>query len=439
VQKIGADARLKWRIAFVAIGFLWLAMIGFVVGFAWFVFSEAPILTFFMEILMLVVVGVMAFLLRMFWRAAFVSRESPWVELLQGGFRIELNADSESKNTQYFVGGKEVQLPPGWLDHLHESDVLHGLGYEIDALNADTGSKVLILALDNGLSVDREIGLGLLHLTGLGYWLAAVIAGFSWFLIGAPGSLAKNPLLAWSSFWIPGVVTCTLFALAVARAIRNRPIRRRLAELRGQCIASQVAIAPAPTPGPAPAPAAAPAEPEAQSSFDALVPPSFMRPGSPRYARTASSNRGCLALIATGLVIAIGGWLISAYWHVGFGRPLGMRCGQPNDCKSSTCVTSRGIGLGGGVCSRPCTHDGECDDLRCDGRFCVPRGTREVGVYCESPWDCASMICVSDRKPWNSPLDPAGVCGRKCTGPNPCPDPATCVEIGDDQRVCAEK
>ena len=433
VRKLDAVERLKWRIFFVVIGFLWLVLIGLAVVFAWFGSAEFPILMALMEIVMLGCIALIVFPLRKIWRAAFQRTDSPWVWPLQGRLSIEWNAGSESKDTQYFVGKKEVQFPSGWLDHLTEGDVLQALGYELDALNADTGSKVVILALNNGLSVDREMELGLLQLTGLGYWLAAFLVGFLWLLLGVPGWFASNPPLAWSSFWIPGTVTCTLFVLAVARTIRNRPIRRRLEELRRQCASARVPVAPAPPV--APTPPAALAEPEAP--FD--VPSSPQRPGFGRPARARSDNWGCLALIITGLVIAGGGWLISEYWHVVFGRSLGMKCGRPSDCKSGTCVTSRGLGFGGGVCSRPCAHDRECDDLRCDGRFCVPRGTREVGVYCESPWDCASMICISDRKPWSSPLDPAGVCGRRCTNPNPCPDPSTCVEVGLDQRVCTEK
>ena len=248
VQKVDAEERLKGRILFLVLGFLWLVLIGFSVVFAWFAFFELPIPTVFLELVLLACIVLMIFPLRRLWHACFRHTHSPWGEPLEGAYSIEWHTDSDnSRVTQYFIGRREVQLPLGWEDHLREGEVLQGLGYEIDALNADMGAKVLILALSNGLSVEQEIGLGLLHIMALGYWPAALIAGLLWFFIAMLGSLARNPMLAWGAFWIPCIVACTLGALAMARTIRNRPICRRLEELRKRCIAGHSTADPTPS------------------------------------------------------------------------------------------------------------------------------------------------------------------------------------------------
>jgi len=444
VQKIAAGARLKWRIFFAILALLWLVLLGGAGLLGWYGFSRFPISAVLIDAVILAVLGLMVFPMRKIWRASFLRTDSPLIEPLQGSFSILTIDSTEGTDTYPFIGKAEVYLPPGWLDYLHEGDVLHGHGYSMDAPNAYTEIKCIVLALDNGFSVDEEVKLGLLGLVSLGYWVTAFTTVLLWFIVSSIAAATSVEPIASYALWIPGVIACTLFALAAARANRNRPVRRQLDGLRKQlALAHAAAAQPAsPTPPVVLAPNA-----------DSPPPVSSVLPGRRRSVRIGPPERkeeapaaipeagvkplGCLAVIgAAGLVLVGSAWLASEYGHVVYGGPLGTRCTQTNDCKSGTCVAAD---LGVGVCSRPCKQDSECDGLRCDGRFCVPRGNREVGIYCENPWDCMSLLCVRQgSSPGGFPKSD-GVCGLKCEGENPCPDSATCVEIGVGEKICLER
>jgi hypothetical protein len=89
----------------------------------------------------------------------------------------------------------------------------------------------VILALDNGFSIDEEVELGLLDVRSPTYWLVTVVAAVLWRLapsIAALFSLKSPPV------WIPPAIVAACTLLAVRRTVLDVAIRRKLTALRQQ-------------------------------------------------------------------------------------------------------------------------------------------------------------------------------------------------------------
>jgi hypothetical protein len=234
VQKLAVMERLKFRVALAVIVVLWLGLIGGIIFFVYSAFTERSLFSAVAALVSLLSIALIAYVFPRYWRACFTEQDSPWVDPLQG--KLSVLEVSGYDGAEYYdaVGGREVRFPNGWLDYLRQGDEVLALRYPMDVELDRTGTISIILALDNGFSIDEEVELGLLDQTSLTYWLATLVAGALWWAAPTMALLARLRTSTSEVFWIPAAITTAIALLAVRRTLLDVSIRRQLDSLRQQ-------------------------------------------------------------------------------------------------------------------------------------------------------------------------------------------------------------
>ena len=223
---------MKFRVALAVIVVLWLGLIGGLILFVYSCFAERSLFSAVAALVLLLAIALIAYVLPLYWRACFTEQDSPWVDPLQG--KLSVVGVSGYDGAEYYdaVGGREVRFPNGWLDYLSQGDEVRALRYAMDVELDRTGTISIILALDNGFSIDEEVALGLLDQTSLTYWLATLVAAALWWAAPIMALQARLRTSMVGVFWIPAAISIAFALLAVRRTLLDVSIRRQLDSLR---------------------------------------------------------------------------------------------------------------------------------------------------------------------------------------------------------------
>jgi hypothetical protein len=235
IQTLAGRQRLKFRVALSVIFVCWLGLMGGLVFLVWSCLVERSLFSGIVALVLLLVVVVIAvYVFPRYWRACFLAQDSPWVDPMEGKLSVLEVSASDGSEFYDALGGHEVRFPHGWREFLHEGDDVRALRYAMDVESDRTGTVSVILALDNGFSIDEEVRLGLMDCRSPAYWLATVVASALWWAAPTVAALARLRLSPVEVFWIPAALTAALVLLAVRRTRLDASIRGRLDALRQQ-------------------------------------------------------------------------------------------------------------------------------------------------------------------------------------------------------------
>jgi hypothetical protein len=234
VQSVARGERLAFRLALPLLGVLWLGLLGVVVFFVYLCLTQRSIFFGLAAVVGLLGTVPIAIYFPRCWRACFIRPDSPWVDPTQGKLSSIEVGDCDGSQNYDTLGGREVLFPIGWRVHLREGDELRALRYAMDVESNRMGTLSVILALDNGFSIDEEVELGLMNFRSVRYWVATIAAGILWWLAPTVTALARWQLSPAQVFWIPAGLTAVFGALAVWRTVVELGIQRRLIARRRQ-------------------------------------------------------------------------------------------------------------------------------------------------------------------------------------------------------------
>ena len=215
----------------------WLALTVVATALSLYLAKDSVWLAFALFLAVLVLGYMLSELMPAIWRGCSAKPTSPWAEPFEGDLSFQAIDMPDVYATYPYIGSREAIFPSGWLDHIGEGQSVRGYCYPVNARLVRPGTKLLVLALENGLAVDREVDLGLLRLTGGGYWAAIAICGAIWGIGAGIPTLADIALPRIVSLWAPGAVTVSLLVAAVIGMLRNRAIWSRLDFARAQSCA----------------------------------------------------------------------------------------------------------------------------------------------------------------------------------------------------------
>lgn len=96
------------------------------------------------------------------------------------------------------------------------------------------------------------------------------------------------------------------------------------------------------------------------------------------------------------------------------------RCRDNSDCDFGTCEQEAATGWSGGMCTKTCTSDGDCNDGLPDGQGarCMPAGNRRICMRaCLNGYDCGrpGFTCALVNPAAPAAMNPPRFCRQSCT------------------------
>lgn len=230
---------LSFFVLIAVVASAWLALTVGATALSLYLAKDSAWLAFALFLSVLVLGYMLSTVMPAIWRACSAKPTSPWAEPFEGDLSFQTIDMPDVYATYPYIDSREAIFPSGWLDHIGEGQAVRGYCYPVNAKLVRPGTKLLVLALEDGLTVDREVDLGLVRLTGGGYWAAAVICAAIWGIGAGIPVLADMALPRIASLWAPGAVTVSLLVAAVVGVFRNKAIRTRLDFARAQSCAAR--------------------------------------------------------------------------------------------------------------------------------------------------------------------------------------------------------
>jgi hypothetical protein len=226
--------RLSFCVLISIVAPAWLALTVVATTLSLYLAKDSALLAFALFVAVLLLGYLLSEVMPAIWRVCSTKPASPWAEPFTGALSLRTIDMPDVYATYPYIGSREAIFPRGWLDHIAEGEALRGYCYPVNARLVRPGTKLLVLTLENGLTVDREVDLGLLRLAGGGYWAAAAICGAIWGIGAGIPVLADIALPRIVSLWAPSAATLSLLVAALIGWLRNRAIWSRLDVSRRQ-------------------------------------------------------------------------------------------------------------------------------------------------------------------------------------------------------------